>query len=89
MRKGRTARRSKGKRGSKIRSRTSKAQRKSSRVKKGKKSKGKKSKGKKKMNAYMMAKEKARRSGAETFTYNGTTYKQATTKTGMVIYKKA
>ena len=87
MRKGRTARRSKGKRGSKIRSRTSKAQRKSSRVKKGKKSK--KSKGKKKMNAYMMAKEKARRSGAETFTYNGTTYKQATTKTGMVIYKKA
>jgi len=84
MRKGRTARRSKGKRGSKIRSRTSKAQRKSSRVKKGKKSKGKK-----KMNAYMMAKEKARRSGAETFTYNGTTYKQATTKTGMVIYKKA
>ena len=87
MRRGRTARRSKGKRGSKIRSRTSKAQRKSSRVKKGKKSK--KSKGKKKMNAYMMAKEKARRSGAETFTYNGTTYKQATTKTGMVIYKKA
>ena len=87
MRKGRTARRSKGKRGSKIRSRTSKAQRKSSRVKKGKKSK--KSKGKKKMNAYMMAKEKARKSGAETFSYNGTTYKQATTKTGMVIYKKA
>jgi hypothetical protein len=87
MRRGRTARRSKGKRGSKIRSRTSKAQRKSSRVKKGKKSK--KSKGKKKMNAYMMAKEKARKSGAETFSYNGTTYKQATTKTGMVIYKKA
>lgn len=84
MKRGRTARRSKGKRGSKIRSRTSKAQRKSSKVKKGKKSKGKKG-----MNAYMKAKEKARKSGAETFTYNGTTYKQATTKTGMVIYKKA
>ena len=84
MRRGRTARRSKGKRGSKIRSRTSKAHRKTSKVKKGKKSKGKK-----KMNAYMMAKEKARKSGSETFTYNGTTYKQATTKTGMVIYKKA
>jgi hypothetical protein len=86
MRRGRTARRSKGKRGSKVkaRTRTSKAMRKTSKVKKGKKSKGKK-----KMNAYMMAKEKARKSGAETFTYNGTTYKQATTKTGMVIYKKA
>lgn len=84
MRRGRTARRSKGKRGSKVkaRTRTSKAMRKTSKVKKGKKSK-------KKMNAYMMAKEKARKSGAETFSYNGTTYKQATTKTGMVIYKKA
>ena len=84
MRRGRTARRSKGKRGSKVKARTSRALRKTSKVKKGKKSKGKK-----KMNAYMMAKEKARKSGAETFTYNGTTYKQATTKTGMVIYKKA
>lgn len=83
MRRGRTMRRSKGKRGSTVRSHA-KAHRKSSKVKKGKKSKGKK-----KMNAYMMAKEKARKSGAETFTYNGTTYKQATTKTGMVIYKKA
>ena len=84
MRRGRTARRSKGKRGSKVKARTSRALRKTSKVKKGKKSKGKK-----KMNAYMMAKEKARKSGAETFTYKGTTYKQATTKTGMVIYKKA
>lgn len=84
MRRGRTARRSKGKRGSKVKARTSRALRKTSKVKKGKKSKGKK-----KMNAYMKAKEKARKSGAETFTYNGTTYKQATTKTGMVIYKKA
>lgn len=87
MRRGRTARRSKGKRSSKVKARTSKAQRKSSRVKKSKKSK--KSKGKKGMNAFMKAKEKARKSGAETFTYNGTTYKQAKTKTGMVIYKKA
>jgi len=84
MRRGRTARRSKGKRGSEVKARTSRALRKTSKVKKGKKSKGKK-----KMNAYMKAKEKARKSGAETFTYNGTTYKQATTKTGMVIYKKA
>ena len=81
MRRGRTMRRSKGKRGSKVkaRTRTSKAVRKTSKVKKGKKG----------MNAFMKAKEKARKSGAETFTYNGTTYKQATTKTGMVIYKKA
>ena len=84
MRRGRTARRSKGKRGSKVKARTSRALRKTSKVKKEKKSKGKK-----KMNAFMKAKEKARKSGAETFTYNGTTYKQATTKTGMVIYKKA
>ena len=84
MRRGRTMRRSKGKLKTKIRSRVSKAQRKSSKVKKGKKSKGKK-----KMNAFMKAKEKARKSGAETFTYNGTTYKQAKTKTGMVIFKKA
>jgi len=84
MRRGRTARRSKGKRGSKVKARTSKALRKTSKVKKGKKSKGKKG-----MNAFMKEKEKARKSGAETFTYNGTTYKQATTKTGMVIYKKA
>ena len=84
MRKSRTMRRSKGKRGSKVKARTSKAHRRSSKVKKGKKSKGKKG-----MNAFMKAKEKARKSGAETFTYNGTTYKQATTKTGMVIYKKA
>lgn len=84
MRRGRTARRSKGKRGSKVKARTSKAHRRSSKVKKGKKSKGKKG-----MNAFMKEKEKARKSEAETFTYNGTTYKQATTKTGMVIYKKA
>ena len=84
----------KGKRGSAMRT-SAKVSRKSTRVKRSKsksskKSKGKRGKrGKKGMNAYMKAKEKARKSGAETFTYNGTTYKQATTKTGMVIYKKA
>ena len=41
------------------------------------------------MNAFMKAKEAARKRGDTTFTYNGTTYKQAKTKTGMVIYKKA
>ena len=63
--------------------------RKSTRVKRSKSKSSKKSKGKRGMNAFMKAKEKARKSGAETFSYNGTTYKQATTKTGMVIYKKA
>lgn len=80
MRRGRTARRSKGK---KSRNRMSKVEKKGrSKVKKVRKSK-------KKMNPFMKAKEKARKSGAETFTYNGTTYKQAKTKTGMTIYKKA
>lgn len=48
---------------------------------------------KKKMNKYMIAKEKARKSnngrGAESFVYNGITYKRAETKTGMVIYKRS
>lgn len=81
MRRGRTMRRSKGKRGSTVRSHA-KVHRKSSKVKKGKKSK-------RGMNAFMKAKEKARKAGDDTFTYNGSTYKKATTKTGMVIYKKA
>lgn len=82
MRKKRTMRKPKR---SKALKRSSKVKR--SKVKSPKKSK--KRKGKKKMNAYMEAKEKARKSGAETFTYNGTTYKKTQTKTGMVIYKKA
>lgn len=86
MRRGRTARRSNRKYRSNIRSLRTKAQ--GGGKVKGKKKKSK-SKGKKGMNAFMKAKEKARKSGAETFTYNGTTYKQAKTKTGMVIYKKA
>ena len=76
----------KGKRASTKRTKVS---RKSTRVKRSKSKSSKKSKGKRGMNAFMKAKEKARKSGAETFSYNGTTYKQATTKTGMVIYKKA
>ncbi len=84
MRKGRTMRKSK----------RSKVSRKSTRVKrstpkKAKKSKKSKTRGKKGMNKYMIEKEKARKAGKETFVYNGTTYKKATTKTGMVIYKKA
>jgi len=43
---------------------------------------------KRKMNAFMQAKEKARKSGASSFTYNGKTYTRSKTKTGMVIYKK-
>ena len=42
---------------------------------------------KRKLNAFMIAKEKARKSNASTFTYKGKSYKKATTKTGMVIYK--
>ncbi len=76
----------KGKRASTKRTKVS---RKSTRVKRSKSKSSKKSKGKRGMNAFMKAKEKARKSGAETFSYNGTTYKQAKTKTGMVIYKKA
>ena len=76
----------KGKRASTKRTKVS---RKSTRVKRSKSKSSKKSKGKRGMNAFMKAKEKARKSGSETFSYNGTTYKQATTKTGMVIYKKA
>ena len=73
-------------------SKRSKVSRKSTRVKRStpkKAKKSKKSKSKKGMNKYMIEKEKARKAGKETFVYNGTTYKKATTKTGMVIYKKA
>jgi hypothetical protein len=41
----------------------------------------------KKMNAYMTALNKARKSGAICFSYKGKTYKKSKTKTGMVIYK--
>lgn len=41
----------------------------------------------KRMNDYMVALNKARKSGADSFTYKGKTYKKSKTKTGMVIYK--
>ena len=51
------------------------------------KKKGKKKSGKKrKMNAFMVAKEKARKGGAENFQYKGKTYKKKKLKTGMVVY---
>ena len=40
------------------------------------------------MNAYMKAKEKARKAGKKSFSYNGSTYVASKTKTGMMIYKK-
>lgn len=43
---------------------------------------------KRKMNAYMTAVNKARKSDAKSFSYKGATYVQSKTKTGMVIYKK-
>jgi len=39
-------------------------------------------------NAYMTKLGAARKSGAESFTYNGNTYVKSKTKTGLVIYKK-
>jgi len=60
--------------------------RKAMRTKKPKRKKGTKKKGKKKMNAYMQALNKARKSNAESFVYNGKTYYQKFTKTGMAIY---
>ena len=38
------------------------------------------------MNAYMTALNKARKSGADSFTYEGKTYYKKRTKTGMVVY---
>ena len=43
---------------------------------------------KRKMNAYMIAKERARKAGKKSFSYNGKTYVGKKTKTGMMIYKK-
>ena len=42
----------------------------------------------KKMNAFMKAKEKARKSGKKTFSYNGKTQVGKKTNTGMMVYKK-
>ena len=58
--------------------------RKAMRTKKPKK--GTKKKGKKKMNAYMLALNKARKAKAKSFVYKGKTYYQKFTKTGMAIY---
>ena len=42
----------------------------------------------KKMNAFMVAKEKARKGKKKSFSYKGVTYVAGKTKTGMVIYKR-
>tara|TARA_B110000858_G_C17415893_1_gene298876 strand:+ start:61 stop:288 length:228 start_codon:yes stop_codon:yes gene_type:complete len=47
-----------------------------------------KKKKKRPMNAYMKAVNKARKSGANSFVYNGTTYKAKKMKTGMIVYAK-
>ena len=59
---------------------------KKSSLKKTKKASRKTKKGKKKMNAYMRALNKARKSNSKSFVYNGKTYYQKFTKTGMAIY---
>ena len=52
-------------------------------------SKGKTKKRSKKMNPYMAALQKARKSGAESFTYEGNTYKKKVSKTGgLTVYLK-
>ena len=55
-------------------------------LKKAKKAKKTKKKGKKPLNAYMKALKKARDNNEPSFTYNGKTYYQKKTKTGMIIY---
>lgn len=39
-------------------------------------------------NEYMTKLNKARKSGAKSFTHNGNTYVSSKTKTGLVVYKK-
>ena len=39
-------------------------------------------------NEYMTKLNKARKSGAKSFTHNGNTYVYSKTKTGLVVYKK-
>ena len=53
-----------------------------SKMKKG----GKVKRKKRPMNAYMKAVNKARKSGASSFTYKGKTYKAKKMKTGMIVY---
>ena len=45
--------------------------------------------GKRPMNEYFKLMNKARKSNAPSFQYNGNTYKQVTMKTGLKTYKKA
>jgi hypothetical protein len=47
---------------------------------------GKVKRKKRPMNAYMKAVNKARKSGASSFKYNGKTYKAKKMKTGMIVY---
>ena len=42
--------------------------------------------GKRKMNAFFIAKEKARKGGAASFQYKGKTYHKKKLKTGMIVY---
>ena len=51
-----------------------------------KKSKAQKGGKKRKLNAFIVAKEKARKGGAESFVYNNKTYHKKKLKTGMVVY---
>lgn len=49
----------------------------------------KRSSKKRPMNAFFKAMLAAKKSKANSFQYNGNTYKAMTTKTGMTVYKKA
>jgi hypothetical protein len=42
----------------------------------------------KKVNEYFKKMNEARKTGAKSFTYNGSTYISTKTKTGMLVYKK-
>ena len=43
---------------------------------------------KRKINAYVVAKKRARKSGKKSFSYKGSTYVGKKKKTGMMVYKK-
>ena len=79
-RKPRTHKKSKAPKAQRVRSKGKTKKSQGKQAKKGKRSK--------KMNPYMAALQKARKSGAESFTYGGNTYNRKVTKTGMTVYKK-
>jgi len=65
------------------------ARKKTSKRKTSKRKTSKRKTSKRKMNAYFTLMNAARKGNKQSFSYNGKTYKQAKTKSGMTIYKKS